>query len=98
MKRGVIGEYSVSRVGGETVRAFIPASLPPKPPISFVGPLQRRLEAAVLAIGRLDGASALLPEKSLFLYAYVRKEAVLSSQIEGTQFLRPLRQWSCSSN
>jgi Fic family protein len=85
MKRGLIGDYAVSRVGGETVRAFIPAPLPPKPPIAFGGPLQRRLEAAVLAIGRLDGASALLPEKSLFLYAYVRKEAVLSSQIEGTQ-------------
>jgi Fic family protein len=85
MKRGLIGDYAVSRVGGETVRAFIPAPLPPKPPIAFDGRLQRRLEAAVLAIGRLDGASALLPEKSLFLYAYVRKEAVLSSQIEGTQ-------------
>jgi Fic family protein len=85
MKRGLIGDYAVSRVGGETVRAFIPAPMPPKPPIAFDGRLQRRLEAAVLAIGRLDGASALLPEKSLFLYAYVRKEAVLSSQIEGTQ-------------
>jgi Fic family protein len=85
MKRGLIGDYAVSRVGGETVRAFIPAPLPPRPPIAFDGRLQRRLEAAVLAIGRLDGASALLPEKSLFLYAYVRKEAVLSSQIEGTQ-------------
>jgi Fic family protein len=49
------------------------------------GDAHRRLEAAVLALGRLDGVSALLPDKSLFLYAYVRKEAVLSSQIEGTQ-------------
>ncbi|MBN1653897.1 MAG: Fic family protein [Deltaproteobacteria bacterium] len=85
MKRGLIGEYAVSRVAGEKVRAFVPEPLPPNPPIAFDGPLQRRLEAAVLAIGRLDGASALLPEKSLFLYAYVRKEAVLSSQIEGNQ-------------
>src|SRR5687767_2321486 len=47
--------------------------------------LQPLLETAVLALGRLDGVSTLLPDKSLFLYAYVRKEAVLSSQIEGTQ-------------
>ena len=49
------------------------------------GPLQQALENAVLALGRLDGISALLPDKTLFLYSYVRKEAVLSSQIEGTQ-------------
>ena len=85
MKRGKTGKYQVTSVGGEQVRAFVPAPLPPIPPLAFEGNLQKALEAAVLAVGRLDGVSALLPDKALFLYAYVRKEAVLSSQIEGTQ-------------
>ena len=85
MKRGETGRYEVTSVGGEQVRAFVPAPLPPSPRVVFEGELQRALEAAVLAVGRLDGVSALLPDKALFLYAYVRKEAVLSSQIEGTQ-------------
>jgi Fic family protein len=53
--------------------------------VSLEGDLQRRLEAAILAVGRLDGVSTLLTDKSLILYSYMRKEAVLSSQIEGTQ-------------
>lgn len=85
MKRGETGRYEVIAVAGERVRAFIPAPLPPVPPLVFDGALQQALEAAVLALGRLDGVSTLLPDKSLFLYAYIRKEAVLSSQIEGTQ-------------
>src|SRR3990167_4696816 len=85
MRRGETGKYEVTTVGGERVHAFVPAPLPPVPPLAFEGDLQKALEAAVLAVGRLDGVSALLPDKSLFLYAYVRKEAVLSSQIEGTQ-------------
>jgi Fic family protein len=55
------------------------------PPLSLEGPIQPLLETAVLSLGRLDGVSTLLPDTSLFLYSYVRKEAVLSSQIEGTQ-------------
>ncbi|MBI4364433.1 MAG: Fic family protein [Candidatus Latescibacteria bacterium] len=85
MRRGETGKYEVTSVGGETVRAFVPFPLPPAPPVDFERGLQRALEAAVLIIGRLDGLSAHLPNRSLFLYAYVRKEAVLSSQIEGTQ-------------
>lgn len=85
MKRGETGRYESTTVGGEKVRAFIPAPLPPVPPADLAAGLQRPLEAAVLALGRLDGVSALLPDKALVLYAYVRKEAVLSSQIEGTQ-------------
>jgi len=85
MERGETGRYEVTSVGGEQVRAFVPAPLPPTPPLLFEGPLQQALESAVLAVGRLDGVSTLLPDKALFLYAYVRKEAVLSSQIEGTQ-------------
>ncbi len=85
MKRGETGRYEATAVGGETVRAFVPAPLPPQPPLDLDGGLQRTLEAATLALGRLDGVSTLLPDTSLFLYTYVRKEAVLSSQIEGTQ-------------
>jgi Fic family protein len=85
VKRGPTGRYQTVDVGGEKVQAFVPASLPPDPPLAVDGGLHQDLEAAVLAIGRLDGISALLPDKTLFLYSYVRKEAVLSSQIEGTQ-------------
>ena len=85
MQRGATGRYEVTSVGGELVRAFVPDPLPPVPPLVLDGILQQGFESAVLALGRLDGVSALLPDKALFLYAYVRKEAVLSSQIEGTQ-------------
>ena len=85
MQRGEIGTYEVTSDGGEEVRAFVPTPLPPVPPLSLDGPLQPALEAAVLSLGRLDGLSALLPDRTLFLYTYARKEAVLSSQIEGTQ-------------
>ena len=62
-----------------------PSPLPPSPRIAFDGKLQEDLEQATLAVGRLDGVATLLPNRTLFLYSYVRKEAVLSSQIEGTQ-------------
>ena len=85
MKRRRTGTFEITAVAGERVRAFIPAPLPPAPAITFQGDLQIDLERATLALGRLDGVSALLPDHTLFLYSYVRKEAVLSSQIEGTQ-------------
>ena len=85
MQRGGSGSYEVTSIDGERVRAFIPAPLPPKPTLVLDGSLQQMLESAVLALGRLDGVATLLPDEALFLYAYVRKEAVLSSQIEGTQ-------------
>ncbi len=85
MKRGPAGQYEISATGGETVRAFVPAPLPPGPTLELSGARQRLLERALLACGRLDGVTALLPDPDLFLYAYVRREAVLSSQIEGTQ-------------
>lgn len=66
-------------------RAFIPAPLPPDPPVSLDGSLRQRLSEADYALGRLDGAIYTLPNPDLFVYMYVRKEAVLSSQIEGTQ-------------
>ena len=85
MQRGETGRYETTSAGGELVRAFVPLPLPPKPAVTLDGPLQQELEAATLALGRLDAVSTLLPDETLFLYAYVRKEAVLSSQIEGTQ-------------
>jgi Fic family protein len=85
MKRGPAGRYEVRTAGGEAVRSFVPFALPPDPPLSLAGPVQGLLERASLALGRLDSVSTLLPDTDLFLYAYVRKEAVLSSQIEGTQ-------------
>ncbi len=85
MQRGESGSYEITSIGGEPVRAFVPAPLPPKPSLVLDGSLQQMLESAVLALGRLDGVATLLPDEALFLYAYVRKEAVLSSQIEGTQ-------------
>ncbi len=85
MQRGETGRYESTGAGGERVRAFVPLPLPPKPAIALDGSLQQELEAATLALGRLDAISTLLPDETLFLYAYVRKEAVLSSQIEGTQ-------------
>jgi hypothetical protein len=66
-------------------RAFIPAPLRPAPPIRLSGQLQSLLSHADLALGRLDGSIQTLPNPDLFVYMYVRKEAVLSSQIEGTQ-------------
>lgn len=79
-----LGRYVETSVGGEVVRAFVPPALPPDPPIDVL-PLLTRLSAAERALGRLDGITMLLPRHDLFLYMYVRKEAVLSSQIEGTQ-------------
>lgn len=66
-------------------RAFMPAPLPPAPPVRLTGELQRLLSAADRALGRLDGSVLTLPNPDLFVFMYVRKEAVLSSQIEGTQ-------------
>src|SRR6266545_8249355 len=86
MKRGIAGEYiTISTVGAETVKAFIPRPLPPEPPLAIDAPIRDRLDEALLALGRLDSVGSLLPDTHLFLYTYVRKEAVLSSQIEGTQ-------------
>lgn len=66
-------------------RAFIPAPLPPNPPLAIGGELQALLSHADRALGRLDGSVLTLPNPDLFVFMYVRKEAVLSSQIEGTQ-------------
>ncbi|MDX1972917.1 MAG: Fic family protein [Candidatus Sumerlaeia bacterium] len=85
MKRGITGILSHNNESGELVRTFIPNPLPPNPPVILEGALQLRFEKALLACGRLDSITTFLPEPDLFLYTYVRREAVLSSQIEGTQ-------------
>ena len=74
----------VSSTGGEAVRAFIPPALPPDPPVDLTV-LVELLDRATVALGRLDGITAAFPSPPLFIYMYVRKEALLSSQIEGTQ-------------
>jgi Fic family protein len=78
------GHYRVSTIVGEQVQAYIPKPLPPLPPLE-IEPLYSLLDRANQALGRLDGSTALLPDPKLFIYLYLRKEAVLSSQIEGTQ-------------
>lgn len=85
MRRGLTGSYETSQIAGETIRAFVPHPLPPTPPLQLTEQRLQVLERATLALGRLDSVTLLLPEPDLFLYAYVRREAVLSSQIEGTQ-------------
>jgi len=79
-----LGTFVETSAGGERVRAYVPAPLPPAPPLDtnqFIGVYER----AMAAVGRLDGVTTILPSTPLFLYMYVRKEALLSSQIEGTQ-------------
>jgi Fic family protein len=78
------GEYKVESTTGEEVRAYIPKPLPPDPSLDLTG-LYPLLDRANQALGRLDGLTALLPDTHIFLYFYIRKEAVISSQIEGTQ-------------
>jgi len=86
VKRSQTGQYvTISTAEGEVCRAFVPNPLPPDPALLIDAGLQDLMDRALLALGRLDSVSALLPDTSLFLYMYIRKEAVLSSQIEGTQ-------------
>ena len=85
MLRGPSGRYELTVTAGERVDAFVPAPLPPDPPLVLDGPLRSTLEAAAMSLGRLDGMSSMLPDRTLLTYLYIRKEAVLSSQIEGTQ-------------
>lgn len=85
MKRGLQGHYVTVSSVGEAVQAFVPSPLPPHPTIDWTPGLRSKFDQALLALGRLDSVSVLLPDTSLFLYMYIRKEAVLSSMIEGTQ-------------
>lgn len=83
--RRTTGEWQVLGRGRDAYRAFVPLALPPRPALRLDAALRERLAEAETAIARLDALTALLPDISLFVYAYVRKEALTSSQIEGTQ-------------
>ena len=84
-QRGTTGEYDTRHLGGEAIHAFVPHPLPPNPGPEVTGQRARMHEQALVACGRLDSITQLLPEPDLFLYAYIRREALVSSQIEGTQ-------------
>lgn len=79
------GKYIACSTAGESFKAFVPDPLPPDPPLQLNNQDYDLMEQANRALGRLDGVTSLLPDSSLFIYFYIRKEAVLSSQIEGTQ-------------
>ena len=79
MERGTTGHYVASIAGGVKCKAFVPAPLPPTPALQLDNKLQSRINRAMLALGRLDAISTLLPDAHLFLYSYVRKEAVTVS-------------------
>lgn len=85
MRRPPPGRYVAIATAGERFKAFVPAPLPPAPPVNWSPRLRRRFDDALVALGRLDALTAHLPNAALLLYSFVRKEAVLSSQIEGTQ-------------
>lgn len=85
MKRKLQGTYLTVSTAGEKVKAFVPSPLPPVPQVEWSAERRDKFDQALLALGRLDSVSTLLPDTGLFLYMYVRKEAVLSSMIEGTQ-------------
>ena len=69
MNRGKPGRYEITAAGGEQVRAFVPAPLPPLPVLRLDGSMQQALESAGLALGRLDGVSTLLPDATPIIYA-----------------------------
>lgn len=81
----ITGRYEVTVAGGESVRAFVPDPLPPANPPLDLAALDTRLRAAERGLARLEVAGGMVPSLDWFIYAFVRKEAVLSSQIEGTQ-------------
>lgn len=85
MKRTLQGRYLKVASVDEGFEAFVPAPLPPRPAIDWTPALRGRFDAALVALGRLDAVTDLLPNAALLLYSFVRKEAVLSSMIEGTQ-------------
>ena len=85
MHRPPPGQYVTVSTADEPYQSFVPAALPPQPPLAWTPALRRRFDDALVALGRLDAITALLPNAALLLYSFVRKEAVLSSQIEGTQ-------------
>jgi hypothetical protein len=86
MTHRITGRYESTAAGGEEIAAFVPFPLPPSaPPLAIEGKLDERLRQAEQPLARLDLAGEMVPSIDWFIYAFVRKEAVVSSQIEGTQ-------------
>lgn len=85
MERELQGKYVTITTVGEKAEAFVPSPLPPDPPIAWSPDLSATFDRAHLSLGKLESAAKLLPAADMLLYSYVRKEAVLSSMIEGTQ-------------
>jgi Fic family protein len=79
-----LGTYISNNIGGEKYQSFVPPKLPPEPPLNLEK-LYSNLDKATKALGQLDNVTEFVPNIELFIYMYIRKEALLSSQIEGTQ-------------
>ena len=89
MRRGPTGKYETVKDRGQRFSAFVPTPLPPDPPVVMDGPLLQKFAEAMTAVGGLNTLSINLPNADMLIYSYLRKEAVLSSQIEGTQSSLP---------
>jgi len=85
MHRPAPGRYVTVTTTGEPFQTFVPAPLPPQPSVAWSAAMSSRLDSALVALGRLDAVTPLLPNAAQLLHSFARKEAVLSSQIEGTQ-------------
>lgn len=86
MNRGLTGNYApLPSAAGEKARAFVPNPLPPAPSPEFDTEIQELIQNAMLALGRQDGLTTVLPDPAIFLYSYIRKAAVLASQIKGSR-------------
>lgn len=98
MKRKT-GHYVVTTTAGEKVKAFVPDSLPPKPSLKLDAKISDALDRATLELGRLDVAANIVPNTDWFIYGFVRKEAVVTSQIEGYEpTLSDLLSWEAKSD
>ena len=89
MEREITGRYLLGEFEGRLVRPYLPPPLPPEPPIQVESDTQALIDECNLALGKLNAVSVLLPDESLFVYSYQRKEAILSSQIEGINSTLP---------
>ena len=89
MERELTGRYLIGEFAGRLVRPYLPPPLPPQPPLQVETRIQTLIDECNLALGKLNAVSVLLPDESLFVYSYQRKEALLSSQIEGINSTLP---------
>ena len=89
MEREIRGHYLIGEFAGRLVRPYLPPPLPPEPPLQITAQIQELIDECNLALGKLNAISVLLPDESLFIYSYQRKEAILSSQIEGINSTLP---------